>query len=448
MIAPSAHERRWLIPDADNATRGLDAGSLAVLRLSELDDQVIDLTKRLIAARSPNPPGNEQEPVRIIQEAAAGLGLPTARIVGRSEDRPNFILTISGEEAGPHLAFCGHTDTKPVGDAAALWRTDPYVPEVVGDRLYGLGSTDMKGAVAAMLFAAVGLQEQRERLRGSVSFLFTADEEHGSHFGAGFLVEAGLTKGIDAVILGEPSGLERDWEAIRTVSRGVACFRVKVHGTQMHSSISDVLPSVSAVEAMARLMTAFRAEFRPRFQAHPLCPSGPTVNVGVHANGGVGWGVIAGEAEFWVDVRTIPGMAREELSEDISAAFASCDHTLDGATADFAFDPEVGWSDATEIEPGHPAVVASLQAAAKILGTEPKLAYFPGGTDAIAFQAIAGIPTVASFGPGLLPLAHAPNEWVSCTAVQQAMRMYAYAGMMYGSLAIHGDENPGEIAGA
>jgi acetylornithine deacetylase len=224
-----------------------------------------------------------------------------------------------------------------------------------------------------------------------------------------------------------------DWDAIRTVSRGITCFRVIVKGTQTHSSISDMLPTVNAVEAMARLMVEFRRQFRPRYPDHPLCAAGPTINIGVKALGGVGYGVLPGHAEFWTDVRTIPGMTRAEFEADVAAALERSAHVLAGATYEVEFHPSLGWLDASEIPSDHPLVVACQRAADVVLGVEPPVAVFPGGTDAMRFQAVGGIPTLAAFGPGQLPLAHGPNEWVSVRSLADAMRMYALIALIYGA---------------
>lgn len=399
-------------------------------------DAVVELIAALVAAPSPNPPGDESAPARVALDAIARYGLPEPRIVAREPHRPNIIVTVEGAHPGPHLALCGHLDTKPAGDALAEWRTDPLVPTIDADRMYGLGTTDMKGAVAAMIIALAAIDRSREALHGSVSIILTADEEFGSQYGAYHLVAAESLAGVDAIILGEPSGIREDWEAIRTVSRGVACFKVLFTGTQMHSSVSDALHSVNAVEAMARVMAEFRQQFNPRFPPHPLCPFGPTVNIGVKVAGGVGFGVVPGHAEFWCDVRLVPGMRFDQFREDVETALGRCSHLLDGATMELQFEERIGWATATEIEPDHPAVRACQFAARSELGVAPPLGCFPGGTDAIAFQAVGGVPTIAAFGPGLLPLAHGPNEWVSCESARQAMRMYALAGIEYGRLAL------------
>lgn len=395
------------------------------------DDDVVQLTIDLIAAPSPNPPGDETAPVELIARTCQRLGLPEPAIAGLVPHRPNLILTIDSGKPGPHLGFCGHTDTKPAGDAAAEWRTDPFIGTIEGDRLYGLGSTDMKGALAAMLFAAEWLQQHRDRWAGKVTYFFSADEEYGSRFGAYFLAREGLADDCDAIILGEPSGIHADWDAIRTVSRGSSCFEVTVSGTQMHSSLSDSLPSVNAVEAMARLMVRFREELTLRYPEHPLCLSGPTINIGVRTTGGVGYGVVPGRATFYSDVRTIPGMSRDAFREDVQAAIDRSAPVLNGATVEVVWPDGMDWAQASEIDIDHPAVEAARSAARTVLGRDVPIGAFTGGTDAIAFQGISGIPTLAALGPGLLPLAHAPNEWVSLSSLRAAMRIYALTVVEY-----------------
>ncbi|MCA9859985.1 MAG: M20/M25/M40 family metallo-hydrolase [Thermomicrobiales bacterium] len=410
----SAHDRSALLSEFDRR-----------------DADVVQLTIDLIAAPSPNPPGDETAPAALIVERCRALGLPAPRVIGKEPHRPNVLLTIEGDRPGPHLGFCGHTDTKPAGDALDLWTTDPYVGTIVDERLYGLGSTDMKGALAAMLFAAEWLQRHTDVWAGRVTFMFSADEEYGSRFGAYDLVESGAVDGIDAIILGEPSGIHNDWDAIRTVSRGASCFEVVVTGTQMHSSLSDSLGAVNAVEAMARLMVCFREELTLRYPEHPLCPTGPTINIGVKTEGGVGYGVVPGQARFYSDIRTLPGMDRDIFREDIETALARCSSVLDGATARVVWPDGMSWASATEIPPDHPAVVAARTAAESVLGFDVPIAAFTGGTDAIAFQGRAGIPTLAALGPGLLPLAHGPNEWVSLQSLREAMRIYALTVVEY-----------------
>jgi acetylornithine deacetylase/succinyl-diaminopimelate desuccinylase-like protein len=404
----------------------------AIAFLDARGGEVVGLTKALVAAPSPNLPGDETAPAAVIEAALAAYGLPAATVVALAPNRPNLLVRIDGARPGPHLALCGHLDTKPVGEAAAEWKTDPFTPTIVGDRLYGLGSTDMKGACAAMVLAGAAFASVADRAAGSLSLVFTADEEYGSRFGAEYLARTGAID-ADAILLGEPAGVARDWEAIRIVSRGFCGFRVTVEGTQTHSSISDLVPTVNAVEAMANVLVGMRRELRLRYPEHPLCPDGPTINLGVKAIGGVGYGVLPGHAEFWNDIRTIPGMTQAQLAEDVDAALDRIRPTLPGAKIDWEFNPTLGWIAPTEVLSGDPLTRATQAAASAALGEAPPLAAFPGATDAWPLQGIGGIPTLAAFGPGLLPLAHGPNEYVSVTALEQASRIFTLTALAFGA---------------
>src|SRR5215203_2165959 len=400
--------------------------------LLQREGEVIALTSALVAAPSPNLPGDETAAAAVIERALSHYGLPRPRVLAEEPHRPNLLVRIDGSRPGPHLALCGHLDTKPVGDAAAEWRTDPFAPTIEGDRLFGLGATDMKGACAAMILAGAAFARLADRAAGSLSLIFTADEEYGSRFGASYLVRSRSLE-VDAILLGEPAGVNEDWEAIRVISRGFSGFRVIVKGTQTHSSISDLLPTVNAVEAMANVLVALRRELKPRYPEHPLCPAGPTINLGVKSIGGVGYGVLPGHAEFWCDIRTTPGMTKEFLAEDIDAALERIRPSVPGAEVTWEFAPTLAWIAPTEVTAEDPMVRAVEKAAADVLGDAPPLAAFPGATDAWPFHGQGGIPTLAAFGPGLLPLAHGPNEWVSILSLQQAPRIFVNAAIRYGT---------------
>ena len=399
--------------------------------LGEREGEVIALTSALVAAPTPNLPGDETAAAKVIERALAHYQLPRARVLAEEPHRPNLIVRIDGARPGPHLALCGHLDTKPVGDAEAEWRTNPFVPTIEGDRLLGLGATDMKGACAAMVLAGAAFARLADRAAGSLSLIFTADEEYGSRFGASYLVRSRALQ-VDAILLGEPAGVHEDWEAIRTISRGFSGFRVIVKGTQTHSSISDQLPTVNAVEAMANVLVALRRELNFRYPDHPLCPAGPTINLGVKSIGGVGYGVLPGHAEFWCDIRTTPGMTQGLLAEDIDVALERIRPSVPGAQVTWEFAPTLAWIAPTEVTVDDPMVRAVEKAAADVLGAAPPLAAFPGATDAWPWNGQGGIPTLAAFGPGLLPLAHGPNEWVSILSLQQAPRIFVNAAIRYG----------------
>ena len=395
--------------------------------LDEREDEILEFARDLIRTPSPNPPGGEAAAADLVTARLEELGVSGAEKLGARPERPNLVVRLRGRGGGPKLMLSGHLDTKPPGDLSA-WETDPWDPVLRNGDLVGLGSGDMKAAVAAMVYALAAVGDAGG-FCGELSAVFTADEEAGSALGAKWLAERGLLE-ADAAVIGEPSGVEREWESLHLVSRGAALFKVKITGTQMHSSISDRIEGVNASLKMAQLMDRMDRELESylTFDPHPLCPTGPTVNVGVMAEAGVFYGVYPGNAEFACDLRTLPGMTERQLIDDI-------ERFLSAARAD---DPdlraELVWemmAPATEISPDEP-IAGILQAAAgEVLGREPRFDVFPGATDAPHFQLTAGIPCVAAFGPGMLPRAHSPNEYLAAESVAQAARIYALASIRY-----------------
>ncbi len=333
--------------------------------------------------------------------------------------RPNLIVTV-GSSNGPHLGLSGHLDTKPVGDARDQWFTDPFELSIKDGQAYGLGSTDMKGAVAAML---VALQRHTAKgLDGRVSLVLTADEEQGSNAGAKVLAERAAVD-VDALIIGEPSGVERSWEMMALVSRGICCFEITVRTQQGHSGLSSrlgrnaVLVATDALRAME--------VFQPPIAAPGAVPAAPTMNSGIFTRGGVSFGTSPGECVIGCEIRLIPGMERDEVQ-------AAIDRTVTEAIGDQGtfeinyLEGSLGWMPAVELNPAEPVVEAAQAACRAVLGRSLPIQAYPGGTDATYFMGVAGIPTIASLGPGLLSVAHGPNESVPVADLHTAVDLYEH----------------------
>lgn len=361
----------------------------------------------------------------VARHALEALGYASVRTIARAAQRPNVVAEVGS--GGRTLILNGHMDTKPAGDEAA-WRTPPWDPVLRDGRLYGLGSTDMKGAVAAMIHAGAALAETG-RLPGTLKVVFTADEEAGSKFGAAWLAPSGEVR-ADAALVGEATGIGSGWEYLAVASRGFSAFRIRVRGTQMHSSLSEHLPSVNASVKMARVLARFAQDFRPTYEGSPDVPEGPTVNAGVLVRGGIFYGIYPGEAEFGVDVRTVPGMTLERLRKDVESFLETAraeDPELD-VHAEWV--PELEWLPPCAIDAEDPLVAAAEEAAETVLGRNVPRGVMPAFTDGTHW-ALAGVACVPAFGPGLLPLAHAPNEYVSVREIVEAARIYALTALRY-----------------
>ena len=392
--------------------------------------ELLGFAAKLVATPSPNPPGDESAVLAVILAELDGLGLKGAEIAAKQPHRPNVIFRLRGQQSGPTLMMCGHSDTKPVGDVTA-WQTDPLNPVFREGKLYGLGSTDMKGAVAAMIYAAAALDQCNAKLSGELLLLINVDEEHSMAFGSEYLAtEYGIE--ADVALLGEPSGINGpEFEFLHLLSRGISCFQIRVHGTQMHSSLTDRIPAVNAIVKLSEVLSRMRQTLELTFDPHPLCAA-PTVNLGVKIEGGVGYGVCPGVAKFQSDIRTLPGMTQEGLKNDLERCLHEIRRDDPSLEVELEFEkPPLNWFAPTEVDANHPLVGILLDVAQHVLGWRPKLSAFPGGTDAKNFQTLAGIPTIPSFGPGWLPLAHGPNECVGVEAIVHAAKIYALAAKNY-----------------
>ena len=400
-----------------------DVGSVVDAFLDDQRGALLEFAADLVSIDSQIPPyADERQIVAFMRDRMSDLRLGRGQVFAREPTRPNLVTRIAGSGGGPTLLLNGHLDTKPIGGARPLWLSDPLIPEIRGGRMYGLGTSDMKGAVAAMVFAAAALHATGIRLAGDLVLAFTADEEAGGGAGSKFL--ASQLDRVDACMIGEPSGWEHDWQGLHLVSRGICCFRVRVGGTQMHSSLSDRVPSVNASRRMADLLLRIGDELELECTPHRLGGVTPTLNVGVLVQGGVYFGVLPGVAEFGCDLRTLPGMTEEQVHAAIHRWLDQRRTALPDLDVTVEYEPGLAWIPPSEISPNHPLVHAARLAALEVLQIAPPLSVFPGTTDAPWYDR-AGIPTIPSWGPGILTCCHGPNENVATESVHQAARMYA-----------------------
>jgi acetylornithine deacetylase/succinyl-diaminopimelate desuccinylase-like protein len=388
-------------------------------------EELIDFAIRLVETPSHNPPGDEIIAAEVAAEQLRKLGLKDLAILESKPKRANLICTFDTGKPGKSLILNGHLDTKPPVPLEA-WNTDPYKGVLKDGKLYGLGATDMKGPDSALVYGLAAVSSVGEGdLCGKVLLILSADEEYMAMEGPRFLVQ---DRGIraDSVLIAEPMGIEKSWECIPLISRGISCVRWRIMGTQTHSSISDRVPVVNASLEAGRLMLFLEENFELTYAKNDLCPLGPTVNLGATLKGGQAHAMVSGEAEFIADIRTLPGMTKEQLASDIETATEAFCRQHSGVEVSWEFFPgTLAWTQPTQIAPEEPLVRSIQSATEMVLGETPPLGYFPGGTDAVWWQGAGGMPTVPGFGPGLLAHCHQPNEYIVVEEVIRAAKIYA-----------------------
>jgi acetylornithine deacetylase/succinyl-diaminopimelate desuccinylase-like protein len=394
-------------------------------------EEIIDFTCQLVATPSINPPGDERAVTEVALAKMKALGLEGAEVLARAPERPNVIYRQRGKSGSPRLIFNGHTDTKPVGEEdRKLWHTDPLKPTIIDGKLYGLGSADMKGGLAAMVYATAALHALADPPEGDLLLILVANEEAAGEYGANWLVKHHDIE-ADFCLVAEPCGIREELESLPVCARNSVIFKTKIYGTQMHSSISDQFPSVNASVKMGWVLWRMARDLELRYEPHPYYPQGPTVNLGDFVKGGIYYGVYPGYAEFGSDIRIIPGMTRDEVKQDLEAFVEGLRGEDPELKVELEFAGEDRRQDWKWLRGDEPFVGVVQRAGERVLGHKLPLGGFPAFTDAYWFHTYAGIPTIPAFGPGLLPLAHGPNEYASTEAIIQSSKIYALAALEY-----------------
>jgi len=369
--------------------------------------ELIDLTSRLIQIPTENPPGNEKNAFTFLKPILSKIGFQVRTYIS-PKGRSNIIAERRWGKGGRRLIFNGHLDVVPAGDALR-WKYPPFQGKLVKGRIYGRGASDMKGGVASFIHAISMIDRSKVRFdRGNLILHLVSDEESHGHQGMGFLAQKGLIKG-DAVIVGEPTGLD-----LVIAQKGALWFRVSTFGKSAHGSRPE--QGINAIEMMMHLIDRLNAI--PLVKEHPLLGK-PTINIG-KIQGGTKINVVPDRCEIEVDRRLLPDEKKEEVLSEIKEAIGSVQ----------ARDPlfkyqieEIDDAEPSEINPDEEIVRIGLEAGLEVRGERPTVRGFSGFTDGRFYVNQFRIPTLI-FGPGGTDQSHTTDESVEVEALIQASHIY------------------------
>ncbi len=314
-------------------------------------------------------------------------------------DKANLIATL-GEGPGG-LVLSGHSDTVPYD--AGRWRYDPFEGVIADERIYGLGSADMKAFLALAIEAASAFAARD--LRRPLVILATADEES-SMSGARALAAAGQPLGRHAVI-GEPT----DLKPVR-MHKGILMEAIRLEGRSGHSSNPAL--GVNALEGMHRVigeLLRWRAELQARYRNPLFEVDVPTMNLG-HIHGGDNPNRICADCELHIDIRPLPGMTLAELR---GALRERLERLLADDALKLSFKPLFSGIEALET----PAAAAIVRAAEDLTGAPAGAVGF--GTEGPYLNAL-GMETVI-LGPGSVACAHQPDEFLPLATLQPTLAL-------------------------
>jgi len=389
-------------------------------------ETLVDRTLGLLSYETGNPPGKTRAVVDRIEPLLTDLGLDVDRFAVDGA-KPNLIATLPG--AGDEtLCYNGHLDTVPFDREA--WSTDP-LGERRGDRIYGRGATDMKGAVAAMLEVARAYAETATTPPVTLRFALVSDEETGGAAGLRALLEADRIE-ADAAVIGETTCADGR-HSVTVGDRGSIWLTLEARGEAAHGSrppmgVNAIDRLYEAVDFVRESLQARSLELDPRLD--PIVEdsvayyapsmgeetvrdlfSHPSVNLGTF-EGGSAVNSVPETARAQLDVRLAPGV-------DTATVLADVRECLDGHDGVEIVD--VSWSVGTFEDPDSPLVDATASLAANVTDDRVYRRCATGGGDAKKLRH-AGISTV-EFGLGT-DTAHAVDEYTTVDALRGNALVY------------------------
>jgi acetylornithine deacetylase len=380
---------------------------------AEAVDAVTRLLSDLVAIPSVNPMGRALFGPGILEAGLSDflegwfrdLGVPCERQT-IAPGRDNLLARYDAPGARRTILFDAHQDTVPT-DGMSI---PPFVPEVREGRLFGRGSCDVKGGMAAMLVAFARLVQERPRQSASVIMACTVDEEY-THQGSSRLAQTGL--GVDLAIVAEPTHLD-----IVNRHKGAVRWKIRTNGVACHSSTPQ--RGVNAIYRMAAVVSAL-ADYANRLALSTPDPilGPPTLSVG-RIEGGQSPNVVPDWCEIEVDRRLIPGEVASGSVREVERYLR--DRLDDPAGLEF-FDPWVSMPPLSQDAGRAAEVVERVRSAvAAATGRAPALGGVPYGTDAGPLGQ-AGLPCLV-FGPGDIAQAHTKDEWIELEQVRLAADAY------------------------
>jgi succinyl-diaminopimelate desuccinylase len=401
--------------------------------------ELISLTQDLIRIPTLNPPGRHYRDIcdylaNRLEKAGFSVELLRAHgTPGDSETYPrwNLIARHSTGRPGDCVHFNSHHDVVEVGHG---WTRDPFGGAVEGDRIYGRGACDMKGGLAASLIAAEAFVATYPDHPGTVEISATADEESGGFGGVAWLAERGYfaPERVQHVIIPEPLHKDR----ICLGHRGVWWAEVETHGRIAHGSMPFL--GDSAIRHMGAVLAEIEERLYPLLEgkttAMPVVPEGArqsTLNINSIHGGeaepepgytGLPAPCVADRCRIILDRRFLIEETIAEVKSEIRAVM----ERVKGQRPGFSYEIR----DLFEVQPtmadrDAPIVTATAAAIERVLQRAADYVVSPGTYDQKHIDRIGRLKNCIAYGPGLLHLAHQPDEWVGIQDMEDSAKVMA-----------------------
>jgi succinyl-diaminopimelate desuccinylase len=402
-------------------------------------DEIVALTRDLIRFPTVNPPGEAYTPcARFIAAYLEKSGFEARLIRGEGAPgdndrypRTNVVARFDGRMPGATVHFNSHID---VVEAGAGWSVDPFEAVVRDGRVYGRGACDMKGGMAASIGAVLAFIAVNPDFPGAIEISGTVDEESGGFGGVAHLARMGMFSKprVDHVIIPEPLNKDR----ICLGHRGVWWAEIETHGEIAHGSMPFL--GDCAIRHMGALLAAFEEELYPALDARqtamPVVPEGArrsTMNINsVHGGQtedykpGLPSPNVPDRCRMTIDRRFLLEESLDEVKQEVA-------RILDRLSRER---PKFRYAirDVMEVLPtmterDAPVVTAVAQGIRDVFGREPDYVISPGTYDQKHVARLGHLHDCIAYGPGLLDLAHRPDEWVGIDDMVESAKVMAAA---------------------
>jgi succinyl-diaminopimelate desuccinylase len=418
----------------------LDLRERLYRRIADRTDELVALTRELIRIPTVNPPGDAYTACAEFvgaRLARRGFELRYERAKGTPGDserypRTNVVARKEGAGPGPCVHFNSHLD---VVDAGHGWTVDPFAGAVSDGKVYGRGACDMKGGLAASIVAVEAILDEAIRFPGALEISGTVDEESGGYGGVGYLAAHGYFSRprVDHVIIPEPLNVDR----VCIGHRGAWWAKLETHGRIAHGSMPFL--GNCAVRHMGAVLERIERELIPRLDARrtrmPVVPDGArrsTINLGAIHGGsrddydGLPSALVPDSCRMLIERRYLI----EEEPEDVRREIVELLDALKRERKGFSYDlTEVMHFPPTLTDRGAAVVEAVSAEIERVLGRPAAHIVSPGTYDQKHVVRTGQLKECIAYGPGILDLAHQPDEYVVIADMVDSAKVMAMAAL-------------------
>ena len=371
------------------------------------EEEITNLAQELIKIPSDETAG-EKEVCEYLESFLKSLGMKV-RLQEVLPNRPNIIAEVIGDEVGKSIMFNGHVDTVPIGDIKK-WSMDPYSAIIKDNKLFGRGSTDMKGSIASMIIAMKFIMNNVKKFNGKIIFTGVMAEET-TGLGTQKIVEENIK--ADMALVGEPSD-----EKIYRAHKGTMWFNLSTYGKLEHSSESNS-ESNNAIINMMKLIMEINEISKELETIENNLVGHPSINVGL-IDGGTKQNMIADSCRISIDRRTLPEEKTDEILDKLRIRLDRLRSLDDRLTFDLEIDTI---REAVEVVESEQIVQEVKNALNKVINKNPTISGMKATTDMSILVNQGNIPSVI-YGPGFIKQAHTVDEFIEVKRLVESSQVY------------------------